>query len=262
MRDTDHIYELSLHQQVQSGSYAQNDYDFEKPKANLFVKSTVTRNHAYSDFEQYDYPGQYLATSEGDNYANCRIEELQSQFEQVQGEGNVPGDAVVESLFHLTHYPQGRPESGISRLSPQTINCSPMNFFPPAVHPFGEDCRCTFQAVDSKQHFRAPRITPKPVVEGPQTAVVVGPAGEEIYTDEYGRVKVQFHWDREGKMDENSTCWIRVSQVHAGKGFGGIDIPRIGEEVIVEFLEGDPDQPIVTGRVYNNYTKPPYKLPD
>ncbi len=99
------------------------------------------------------------------------------------------------------------------------------------------------------------------MVEGPQTAIVVGPAGEEIHTDEYGRVKVQFHWDRAGKMDENSSCWIRVSQVHAGKSFGGIDLPRIGEEVIVDFLEGDPDRPIITGRVYNNYTKPPYKLP-
>ena len=88
-------------------------------------------------------------------------------------------------------------------------------------------------------------------MQGPQTAVVVGPAGEEIFTDKYGRVKVQFHWDRDGKKDENSSCWIRVSQPWAGKGWGGVSLPRIGQEVIVDFLEGDPDQPIITGRVYN-----------
>ena len=258
-RETDHIHDLSLYQQMQTGSYAQNDYDFEKPKANLMVKSVAQRNHAYSDFEQYDYPGQYLTSSDGDNYANCRIEALQSQFEQVAGDGNAR-ECSSGGLFQLIHYP--RDDQNREYLVISTYyQLQSDEYSSTSGTADEEDCRCTFQAVDSKQQFRAQRLTPKPVVEGPQTAVVVGPAGEEIHTDEYGRVKVQFHWDREGKMDENSTCWIRVSQVHAGKGFGGIDIPRIGEEVIVEFLEGDPDQPIVTGRVYNNYTKPPYKLP-
>jgi len=99
------------------------------------------------------------------------------------------------------------------------------------------------------------------VVKGSQTAIVVGPAGEEIYPDEHGRVKVQVHWDREGQYDEKSSCWIRVSQVHAGRGWGGIDLPRIGEEVIVDFLEGDPDHPIITGRVYNGENQPPFALP-
>ena len=111
------------------------------------------------------------------------------------------------------------------------------------------------------QQFRPKRITPKPFVQGPQTAVVVGPAGEEIYTDKYGRVKVQFHWDRRGKKDENSSCWIRVSHPWAGKNWGAIATPRIGQEVIVDFLEGDPDQPIITGRVYNAEQMPPYDLP-
>jgi type VI secretion system secreted protein VgrG len=110
--------------------------------------------------------------------------------------------------------------------------------------------------------FRPPSITPKPVVRGSQTAIVVGPSGEEIYTDKHARVKVQFHWDREGKKNENSSCWIRVGQVWAGEGWGAIHIPRIGQEVIVDFLEGDPDRPIVTGRVYNASQTPPYKLPD
>jgi type VI secretion system secreted protein VgrG len=118
-----------------------------------------------------------------------------------------------------------------------------------------------FFCIPHETPFRPPRTTAKPVVEGIQTAVVVGPSGEEIYTDKYGRVKVQFHWDREGKKDENSSCWIRVSQVWAGAGWGGMFIPRIGQEVIVEFLEGDPDRPIITGRVYNANQTPPYALP-
>jgi type VI secretion system secreted protein VgrG len=109
--------------------------------------------------------------------------------------------------------------------------------------------------------FRPARTTPRPKIAGSQTAVVVGPGGEEIYTDEYGRVKVQFHWDRLGKHDENSSCWMRVSQVHAGKNWGHMDLPRIGEEVIVSFLEGDPDRPIITGRVYNGANMPPFALP-
>jgi type VI secretion system secreted protein VgrG len=109
--------------------------------------------------------------------------------------------------------------------------------------------------------YRPQRLTPKPIVQGPQTATVVGKAGEEIWTDKFGRVKVQFHWDREGRRDENSSCWIRVSHPWAGKGWGAVSIPRMGQEVIVDFLEGDPDQPIITGRVYNAEQMPPYGLP-
>ena len=119
----------------------------------------------------------------------------------------------------------------------------------------------SFTCIPAAVPFRPPRMTPRPVVQGSQTAEVVGPKGEEIYTDKYGRVKVQFHWDREGKKDENSSCWIRVSQPWAGKGWGSVSIPRIGQEVIVDFLEGDPDQPIITGRVYNGELMPPYTLP-
>src|SRR5881398_1081446 len=119
----------------------------------------------------------------------------------------------------------------------------------------------TFECIPSSVPFRPPRVTPEPFVQGCQTAVVVGPGGEEIYTDKYGRVKVQFHWDREGKKNENSSCWIRVSHPWAGQGWGSVSIPRIGQEVIVDFLEGDPDQPIITGRVYNAEQMPPYALP-
>jgi len=119
----------------------------------------------------------------------------------------------------------------------------------------------SFECIPFSTPFRPPRVTPAPIVQGCQTAVVVGPAGEEIFTDKYGRVKVQFHWDREGKRNENSSCWIRVSHPWAGKSWGAVSIPRIGQEVIVDFLEGDPDQPIIVGRVYNAGQMPPYGLP-
>jgi type VI secretion system secreted protein VgrG len=119
-----------------------------------------------------------------------------------------------------------------------------------------------FTCIPFSVPLRPARVTPRPIVHGPQTAVVVGKSGEEIWTDKYSRVKVQFFWDRVGKKDENSSCWIRVSQPWAGKNWGAINIPRIGQEVIVEFLEGDPDRPIITGRVYNDEQMPPYTLPD
>jgi type VI secretion system secreted protein VgrG len=118
------------------------------------------------------------------------------------------------------------------------------------------------QAHFAEHPYRAPDKTPKPTIHGVQSAIVVGPKGEEIHTDEFGRVRVQFHWDREGKYDETSSCWIRVSQSWAGHGFGMIMLPRIGQEVLVGFFEGNPDQPVIVGRVYNNTTRVPYKLPD
>jgi type VI secretion system secreted protein VgrG len=119
-----------------------------------------------------------------------------------------------------------------------------------------------FSTINSHESFRAARITPKPTINGPQTATVVGPAGKEIWTDKYGRVKVQFHWDRYGSKDENSSCWIRVAQALAGKKWGAFALPRIAQEVVVQFLEGDPDRPIITGCVYNADAMPPYGLPD
>ena len=120
---------------------------------------------------------------------------------------------------------------------------------------------CNLTCLDKTQQFRPARLTPEPAIQGVQTAIVTGPAGQEIYVDKYGRVKVQFHWDRYGKNDENSSGWIRVSQSWTGKGWGHIANPHIGSEVIVSFLEGDPDRPIIVGRVYNDDQMPPYPLP-
>jgi type VI secretion system secreted protein VgrG len=163
-------------------------------------------------------------------------------------------------LFKLTNYPR-EDQNREYLITAASYNLGPQEYESAFAGGGGSLFSCSITAIDKQQVYRAPRITPKPIVQGPQTAIVVGKSGEEIWTDQYGRVKVQFHWDRYGKEDENSSCWIRVSQVHAGKGFGGIDIPRIGEEVIVSCLEGDPDRPIITGRVYNDDNKPPTGLP-
>ncbi len=257
-RERDYISSWTLTREIQPGVYALNDFDFEKPKASLQVKSTIKRKHEQASFEVYDYPGEYIETGDGENYVRARIEELQAQHELVHGSGNVSG-LTTGCLFKLTNY--GREDQNREYLVVSaSYNLGPQEY---ESQTGGVDAyfSCSFRAIDSQQAFRSARMTPKPIVQGPQTAIVVGKSGEEIWTDEYGRVKVQFHWDRYGKSDENSSCWVRVAQIWAGKSWGGMYIPRIGQEVIVEFLEGDPDRPIITGRVYNQNNMPPYGLP-
>jgi type VI secretion system secreted protein VgrG len=258
-RERDHIYDWNISQQVQPGVCVLNEFDFTRPKANLEVKASIQREHARAKMEIFDYPGEYIETGDGETYARARIEELQAEHEQIQGQGNARG-LSVGSLFELTDYlreDQNREYLIVSanhQLESDAYSSG-------SASEAGEAYSCNFNAVDSKQPYRPARTTPKPMVQGPQTAIVVGKAGEEIYTDEYGRVKIQFHWDRYGKLDENSSCWVRVSHSTAGKGWGSVQIPRIGQEVIVDFLEGDPDRPIITGRVYNAIQKPPFELP-
>ncbi len=257
VRDEESISSWYISKQVQPGIYALNEYDFTRPKANLEVDSTIARDHSASDFEVYDYPGEYVESAEGDFYARTRIEELHTQYEQAQGHSDARG-IICGGLFELSEYPrEDQDREYLVIAATHTIHSDAFE----SASGGGPVYSNSFSVIDSQTSFRPIRSTPKPMVQGPQTAMVVGPAGEEIYTDEHGRVKLQFHWDRYGLSDENSSCWIRVSQVHAGKGFGGIDTPRIDEEVIVEFLEGDPDRPIITGRVYNGDNTLPNGLP-
>ena len=243
--------------EIQPCRYMIDDYDFKKPSVELQVKNKIAREHDLAEYEIYDYPGEYVAASEGDEYVRTRIEELQAQFELANGDTSARG-LCSGYLFKLTDYI--RSEQNREYLIVSTTQSFELGDYE-SMGSGGTHYSCSFTVLNSREPFRSQRNTPKPIVQGPQTAVVVGPSGDEIYTDEYGRVKVQFHWDRLGEKNENSSCWMRVSQVHAGKGFGGIDIPRIGEEVIVSCLEGDPDQPIITGRVYNGENKPPTGLP-
>ena len=259
LRERDHISDWSLNQIVQPGAYSLNDYDFKKPKANLEVKSSVSREHDQAEFEIYDYPGEYKESGDGEGYVRARIEELQSQHEEVQGAGNVAG-LMTGCLFKLTNYPR-EDQNREYLITSASYNLGPQEYESKVAAGSDSIFSCNISAIDKQQAFRAPRITAKPIVQGPQTATVVGKDGEEIWTDKYGRVKVQFHWDRYGEVNENSSCWIRVSHPWAGKNWGAVAIPRIGQEVIVSFIEGDPDQPIITGRVYNDDNMPPYELP-
>jgi type VI secretion system secreted protein VgrG len=255
--EQEYINDWLFTREIQPGAYVIDDYDFERPSVELQQKKKLKRNYAQAEHEYFDYPGEYVSASEGEHYVQTRLEELQAQHELANGGTNARGMAVGY-LFKLTGQPrddQNREYLIISanyNLATDEYESTPGE---------GASYSCRFTALHSKEPFRSSRITPKPIVQGPQTAVVVGPSGDEIYTDKYGRVKAQFHWDRYGKKDENSSCWIRVSHPWAGKNWGMVAIPRIGQEVIVDFLEGDPDQPIITGRVYNAEQMPPYELP-
>jgi type VI secretion system secreted protein VgrG len=245
--------------EIQPGMYVLDEFDFKKPSVDLKVNHNIPRNHELAKYEIFDYPGEYVEKSDGQSYVQTRIEELQSAFETARGSTNARG-VTVGSTFKLTGH--GRKDQNAEYLVSGATTLLEYSEYETMESP-GANYNCSFSVVkvgDNTQ-FRPERVTPKPIVQGPQTAIVVGPSGDEIHTDEYGRVKVQFHWDRLGKSDENSSCWMRVSHPWAGKNWGMVAIPRIGQEVIVDFLEGDPDQPLITGRVYNAEQMPPYELP-
>jgi type VI secretion system secreted protein VgrG len=257
--ELEHISEWTVLHELQTVTYALDDFDFTKPRVDLLSQSTISREHAQARFEVYDYPGRYLENSDGESLAKVRVEEVQSKFKRLSGAGDhrlmSPG-----RLFNLVDYP--RADENAEYVLLKTEISVESAEIPQVVAHAENRFDVKFVALPSSEPFRPSRSTPKPIVHGPQTAVVVGKAPEEIWTDKYGRVKLQFHWDREGKSDENSSCWIRVSQLWAGTKWGGIHIPRIGQEVVVSFLEGDPDRPLVSGRVYNEDQMPPYPLPD
>ena len=246
--------------EIQPTRFIQRDFNFEKPRADLQADASPARplkhEHA-ARLDVFDYPGEYLERSEGQRIAAIRIEEMRHPFDQFSGESNALGLASG-GLFKLTGHPRAdQNQEYLITGADYRLEESP----PESELADTELFSVRLQAIPSAQTYQPPRLTPKPIVQGPQTAIVVGKAGDEIHTDKYGRVKVQFHWDRYGQKDENSSCWIRVSHPWAGQNWGMIAIPRIGQEVIVEFLEGDPDRPIITGRVYNADQMPPWSLP-
>lgn len=269
VHDEDFIDGWRALEDIASGHFAADDYDFKKPKALLDTRQQQPAGHPQDSREIYDWPGGYTEVGDGENYARVRIEQLKARREVMHGLGNAR-NLAPGYLFTLAKYPRADQnqqyliEAADYRFE-ENVWRSDGAGGSGAAKRAGADSPTTYrlavEVVPSKVPYRSQRITPKPHTTGPQTAVVVGPPGEEIYTDEYGRVKVQFHWDRYGQMNENSSCWIRVSSPWAGANYGGIHIPRIGQEVIVDFLNGDPDHPIITGRVYNAMQMPPWDLP-
>lgn len=271
--DSRHADETVRHwqwgQEVQTAKFTVRDFSFVAPAQNFEKSSTVTRQHAHADLAVYDYPAGLSAdiqaeggVSEGVSAATTiakrRVDEQQARFLIADGQTD-SRRLCTGARFSLKGHPVAAQDREYIVLSTQVSMTLP-----------GYEGGATTDAEHELQFsafpsaigaFRPARLTPRPQVPGPQTATVVGPSGEEIYVDKYGRVKVQFHWDREGKKDADSSCFVRVSQPSAGKGFGFVSHPRIGQEVVVDFLEGDPDQPIITGRVYNADQMPPYALP-
>jgi type VI secretion system secreted protein VgrG len=213
-------------------------------------------------YEVYDYPGEYLQRSDGDSLARIRLQEQTTPGFVIQGASDCRAFVAGYKFDLVEHY---RIDLNKTYVLTSVRHSGSVGDNYETTSPDAEKAQPTydnsFTCIPISVPFRPSRVTPQPFVQGCQSAVVVGPAGEEIYTDKYGRVKVQFHWDREGKMNENSSCWVRVSMPWAGKGWGGVQIPRIGQEVIVDFLEGNPDQPVIVGRLYNAQQMPPFGLP-
>lgn len=264
IKDQDVIDIWNFAEDIASGYFTADDYDFTKPKAILDTRQAQPAGHTEDSREVYTWPGGYTDVGDGENYARIRIEQQKAQRDMAQAQGNARNIAPGY-LFTLQKYPRADQnkeyliESAFYRFEENVRRSDGAGGGSGTDSP--TTYRISFGAVPKTTAYRSQRITPKPNTTGPQTAVVTGPAGEEIHTDSFGRVKVQFHWDRYGSKDENSSCWIRVSQTWAGSNYGSMHIPRIGQEVIVDFLNGDPDYPIITGRVYNAMQMPPWDLP-
>ncbi len=255
--DSPHVFDLQERREIQTGAVSLDDFDFKRPPTELRAEAAAKR---FSTLKTADFPGNYVDHRIGQRFAQIRLEEQQTGAHTLELRATVrtfkPG-----FRFALLEHPDDRlnGEYLVTRVhhrGQQSQSAEAEALFAPQ-----QQYVAHAGVLPSKIQFRPARKTPRPFVRGSQTAIVVGPEAEEIYTDTYGRVKVQFHWDQQGGYDENSSCWIRVSQGLAGGSYGVMFLPRVGQEVIVDFLEGDPDRPIITGRVYNNDHMPPYALP-
>lgn len=256
--ETFSIRQLETTNEIRVGKYVLKDFDFKKPTNNLLVESKGKSELAAERLEVYDYPAEFCERSVGEEFVHNRIEEEEAQIARMNGESDAPIFSCGYK-FKLVDYYREDMNEALHLLT--AVNHNAVQPLETRGEKGGWSYANVFSCMPHEVAFRPQRTTVKPVVEGVHTAFVVGPSGEEIHTDEHGRVKVQFHWDRYGKADDNSSCWMRVAQGWAGLKWGSIFIPRIGHEVVVSFIDGDPDRPIVTGSVYNGNNTPPYDLP-
>ncbi|MEW5979686.1 MAG: type VI secretion system tip protein TssI/VgrG [Acidobacteriota bacterium] len=247
-------------QQVRPGKVEIKDFNFEQPTMNL---TTSVTGQDERKLEVRYYPGDYFKLDEGEKIVGIRMEEQATPTTVVQGI-SFCRNLASGYRFELKDYYRRDLVSKPFVLTEVRHESEQGNNYLATASQARDDFEYSnsFQCIPHSVPFRPPRVTPRPIIHGSQTAIIVGPPGEEIFVDKYARVKVQFHWDREGKYDDKSSCWMRVSQAHAGKSWGAVHLPRIGQEVIVSFLDGDPDRPIITGMVYNGESMPPYTLPD
>lgn len=259
--ETDTISGFEVTRQIRSGKYTLNDYNFTMPAADLKTSTDSKVTLGPGERERYDYPARYSKRSSGDRLVTVRMEEEEAQITTIKGSGRCRA-FITGHRFTLTDYFRddlNNKDYLLTRIEHTLTQAG--SYLGDSSTEGDTSYTNTFECIPWDTPFRPLRTTPIPVIDGLQTAVVVGPAGEEIYTDQYGRVKVQFPWDREGGNNEESSCWIRVSQGWGGPSWGAMFIPRIGHEVIVDFEEGDPNRPMITGRVYHANNMPPYELP-
>ncbi|EAA8878202.1 type VI secretion system tip protein VgrG [Salmonella enterica] len=255
--DKEFIHTITANESLRTGQWVLDDFDFTKPRSLLANTVANPRETGHATYEHYEWPGDYFDKSEGEMLTRIRMEAQRSPGSRAGGAGNIR-TLMTGYTFTLMNHPT-------AEINQEYLLVQTTLFLRDNAQHSGQDQHFTFstrfELHPTREVFRPQRTVSKPHTKGPQSAIVTGPAGQEIWTDQYGRVKVQFGWDRYGKMDENSSCWIRVSYPWAGKGFGMIQIPRIGQEVLVDFKNGDPDLPIIVGRTYNQDTMPPWGLP-
>jgi type VI secretion system secreted protein VgrG len=242
--EADRVIAAGLDQAVVANKFQATDYDFTASSSSLQSKA----DDSAGSYMLYEYPGLYLKKNDGEARVKMRLDEAQSLAKTLWGR-SICRTFRTGHKFTLTEHPQ------------DSLNA---DYVLHSITHRGEhnEYENSFHGFPATAAFRPRRSAVKPRIHGTQTAVVVGKSGEEIWTDQYGRIKVQFHWDLLGTNDENSSCWIRVAQGWAGKNWGATWLPRIGQEVVVAFLDGDPDRPLIVGSVYNSQQPVPYTLPD
>jgi type VI secretion system secreted protein VgrG len=254
--DEEGIGQWALEDSVTPGIYSLDDYDFRKPNAWLFQAQQNPASPKPGSIDVYDWPGRFVETGHAEFYARIRQERWQVEHQQIQATATAAGIAPGHT-FTLTNAPFFS-DNGDYLVTAAGYHFEENRY----ASGEGETIhRTDFTVIPASVSYRPAQSTSWPRTYGPQTAKVVGPQGESIWTDKYGRVKVKFHWDRLAKGDDTSSCWVRVSSAWAGQGFGGVQIPRVGDEVVIDFINGDPDRPIITGRVYNEASMPPWVLP-
>ncbi|PHM73426.1 type VI secretion system Vgr family protein [Xenorhabdus kozodoii] len=281
---TEYIYRWNVSSITIPNTYSLDDYDFRKPRAELYT-AIQTPASSIDNTEIFIWPGHYVENEQGQFYAKVRQQAAEAKSERVNGKGNVlgmapghiftlslpsgiKGDDHGDYLIIGTHYSlhekpyMAAPSDDIfDVVTDEIFNAITGDLFDSDSNSNTRKNAIQFEAVPASTHWKPLAVTPWPKVTGLETAIVTGPKDKQIWTDKYGRIKVKFRWDKDDKKDDTRSCWVRVATRWAGWRYGSISVPRVGEEVVISFVNGDPDKPLVIGSTYNNENMPPWELP-